>query len=168
LLIAFAEYFPFSIKSEKGSAGQGMAGFRFSLQQVLEYRIRIEEQAKVRLARAQAEHLEAERRLRALQDQLAEQERCLYEGNRDVLERWLIEHYVRGLRDDIARTFRLLHELAQAVERARADLVDKAKDRKVLDKLREKQAARHAYEERLEERRIYDETASLRHKAAAF
>ena len=153
---------------EKSFTGREMSVFRFSLQQVLEYRIQIEEQAKVRFARAQADHLEAECRLRDLQAQLAEQEQRVYESSLDVLERWLIEHYIRGLRDDIARTFRLLHDLAKAVERARMELVEKAKDRKALDKLREKQAARHAHEEKLEERRIYDETASLRHKAAAF
>jgi len=140
--------------------------FRFSLQQVLDYRTQVEDQAKVRFAKAQSEQLAAERRLRDLQDHLAEQERSLYEGNLDIMERWLTEHYVRGLRDDIARTFRLLHELAQAVEQARINLVAKAKERKILDKLREKQAARHAYEEKLQERRIYDETASIRYNAA--
>ena len=144
-----------------------MLVFRFSLQQVLDYRIQLEDQAKVRLARAQAEYLEVERRLRDLQVQLAGQEQRLYEGNPDWMERWLIEHYVRGLREDIARTSRLLYEFAQAVELARTILLAKAKDRKVLDKLREKQAERHAYEEKLQERRSYDETASIRYKVAA-
>ena len=145
-----------------------MAVFRFSLQQVLEYRIQLEDQAKVRLARAQAEYLAAEQRLRGLEAQMVEQELRLYEGNPDWMERWLIEHYVLGLRDDITRTSRLLRELAQIVEHARIELVAKAKDRKVLDKFREKQAKRHAYEERLQEQRSYDETASIRHKVAAF
>jgi len=144
-----------------------MAVFRFSLQQVLDYRIQIEDQAKVRFAKAKADHLAAEQRLHDLQAQLAEQEQRLYEGNPDWMERWLIEHYARGLRDDITRTSRLLRELARAVEQARIELVAKSKDRKVLDKFREKQAIRHAYEERLQEQRIYDETASIRHKAAA-
>ena len=145
-----------------------MAEFRFSLQQVLNYRIQLEDQAKVRFAKAQAEYLAAERRLQDLQMQLDEQVQRLYAGALDLMERWLIEHYVRGLRDDITHTSRLLHELAQIVEQARMELVAKAKDRKVLDRFREKQADRHAYEERLQEQRTYDETASIRYKVAAF
>jgi len=141
--------------------------FHFSLQRVLDYRVQLEDQAKVRFARAQAEYFAAERRLEALHLQLAEQEKRLYEGNPDWMERWLIEHYVRGLRDDIARTARLAHELARVVEEARLELMDKAKDRKVLDKFRERQATRHAYEERLQEQRIYDEASSIRYKVAA-
>ena len=145
-----------------------MAAFRFSLQQALDYRTQLEDQAKVRFGKAKSEYLAVEHRLHALQSQLVAQEKRLYEGNPDLMERWLIEHYVRGLRDDIARTSRLLYELAQIVEQARIELVAKAKDRKVLDKFREKQAERHAYEERLLERRTYDETASIRYKVAAF
>jgi flagellar FliJ protein len=145
-----------------------MATFRFSLQKVLDYRALLEDQAKVRYAKTQAEYLEAEHRLHDLEGQLAEQERRLYDGNPDVMERWLIEHYVRGLRDDIARTSRLLYELARIVEEARVDLVAKAKDRKILEKFRERQAERHAREERLQEQRSYDETASMRYKVAAF
>ena len=145
-----------------------MAAFRFSLQQVLDYRTQLEDQAKVRFGRAKAEYLAAERRLHALQTHLAEQEERLYAADTDFMERWLIEHYVRGLRDDIAHTSRMLHELARIVEQARIELIARAKERKVLDKFREKQAQRHAYEERLMERRTYDETASIRYKAAAF
>ena len=145
-----------------------MAPFRFSLQQVLDYRTQLEDQAKVAFAKAQSEYLEAERRLRELEDMLAEQERELYSGSLDMMERWLREHYIRGLREDIAHTSLRLQELSKILEQARIHLVAKAKERKVLDKFREKQAQRHAHEERLREQRTYDETASIRFKAATF
>lgn len=145
-----------------------MAAFRFPLQQVLQFRIQEEDQAKVRFARAQGEYLAAERRLREIEAQLHEQEAALYSGTLDMMERWLREHFVRGLREDITRTSRMLHELSKLVEQARVELVNKAKDRKILEKFKEKQAQRHAHEEKLKEQREYDEIASIRFKAPSF
>lgn len=145
-----------------------MAAFRFPLQQVLQFRIQEEDQAKVRFARAQGEYLAAERRLREIETQLHEQEAALYNGTLDMMERWLREHFVRGLREDITRTSRMLHELSKLVEQARVELVNKAKDRKILEKFKEKQAQRHAHEEKLKEQREYDEIASIRFKAPSF
>ncbi len=145
-----------------------MPPFRFSLQQVLEYRTQLEDQAKVRLGKAQAEHLAAQRRMEELQALVLEQEQALYSATLDMQERWLREHYVKGLRADIAHTSTVLMHLAKEVEAARAELVLKAKDRKVMDKFKEKQAERHAHEERLQEQRNYDEIASIRFKAATF
>ena len=145
-----------------------MPPFRFSLQQVLEYRIQLEDQAKTLLAQIQAERMAAERRLEELQAQLLEQEQSLYSDNLDMQERWLREHYVKGLRADIAHTSTVIAQLFKQVEAARAELVVKSKERKILDKFKEKQAQRHAHEELLQEQRTYDEIASTRFKAATF
>jgi len=145
-----------------------MAVFRFSLQQVLDYRVQLEDQAKVRLGKAQAELMAAERRLQELRDMLTQAELALYNADPNSEDRWLQEQYAKGLRQDIAYTSKLLTELNQAVEAARADLIIKAKERKVLDKFKEKQAKRHAQDERLQEQRNYDEIASIRFKATPF
>ena len=145
-----------------------MAAFRFALQQVLQFRIQEEDQAKVRFARAQGEYLRAEQHMRELEAQLQEQEAALYSGTLDMMERWLREHFVKGLREDITRTARMLQELSRVVEQARLELVNKAKDRKILEKFKEKQAERHAHEEKLKEQREYDEIASIRFKAPTF
>ena len=145
-----------------------MAAFRFSLQQVLDYRVQLEDQAKVRLGKAQAELMAAERRLQELREMLTQAELALYNSDPNSEDRWLQEQYAKGLRQDIAYTSKLLTELNQAVEAARADLIIKAKERKVLDKFKEKQEKRHAQDERLQEQRNYDEIASIRFKATPF
>lgn len=143
--------------------------FRFKLQKVLEYRAQLEDQAKVALARVQQLYIEEERRVQGLQALLAEQEAKLYAGALlPAGERWLLEHFIRGVREDLQSAQMRLRTLAQMVAEAKKTLQDRARDKKILEKLQEKQRERHDLEERSKERRTYDETATLRFKAASF
>ena len=143
--------------------------FRFKLQKVLEYREQLEEQAKVALARAQQLHIEEERRSEALKTLLAEQETRLYSNALlPAGERWLLEHFIRGVREDLQSSLMRLRTLACMVAEALKTLRERARDKKVLEKLKARQRERHELEERSKEQRSYDETATLRFKAASF
>lgn len=145
-----------------------MAIFKFTLQQVLSYRGQLKEQAQVNLARAQAELSREQQRAAELRDFIKSSEDRLYAiGVSDMGERWLLEHFVKGLRADEASTHKRLKMLMAARDEAQKELALKARDEKILDKLKEKQAARFATEERLKEMRIYDETAAIRYKASS-
>jgi flagellar FliJ protein len=148
---------------------QDHMAFRFKLQKVLDYRVQLEDQAKVALARVQQLHIEEERRNELLKDLLEEQETKLYS---DALlpagERWLLEHFIRGVRDDLQSSHMRLRTLAHMVAEALKTLRERAKDKKMLEKLRAKQRERYEIDERTKEQRSYDETATLRFQAAAF
>lgn len=143
--------------------------FHFNLQKILNYRMQLEEEAKVRLAQVQQMYIKEEQRFEELQAQLAEKEPSLYRNfDMEAGERWLLENYVKGLRADMAATQLRLRNLHQMVEQARTFLLERAKDRKALEKLKEKQELRYREEERQKELKTNDETATLRFKAAAF
>lgn len=119
-----------------------MPPFHFKLQQILDYRAQLEEQAKLRFAQAQREHERAEARVDALRAQVAENEKKLYENVTSPNEHWLLDHYVTALKSDLVAALRNLVMLAQAREDARMLLVQRAQERKLLEKLKTKQASR--------------------------
>ena len=86
----------------------------------------------------------------------------------DAPERWLREQYVKGLRADAAHEAIQVRMLEQLAEEARQLLAARAIDKKLLEKLKERQKQHHVREEQLKEQRINDETATLRYKAPTF
>ncbi len=144
-----------------------MAPFRFSLEQVLNYRIQLEQQAKVELARVEQERLREQQRADTLRAMLDDQERALAALTPDKMgERWLTENFIKGLRADLSVTVQRVRNWAMAAEAARTELISRSKDKKTLEKLKTTQAENHAREEQLREQHEYDETASLRYKAS--
>ena len=61
--------------------------------------------------------------------------------------------------------FRSVRSLTSLVEEARQELTRRAKDHKILEKLKTRQAERHTRDARVQEQRTYDETAAIRFKA---
>ena len=136
---------------------------------VLDLREPLEEEAKVRLATAQRGHQEARERLEQLQAELrVSQDRLCDGAMMDATERWLLEQYVKGLHGDVTAAALQARMLAQMVEEARNLLAARAMDKKLLDKLRERQKQYHIREEQLKEQRFNDEIATLRYKAPSF
>jgi len=145
-----------------------MAPFRFRLEQVRLYRKQLEEQAMLILAQAVAHRDALKERIAALHQALAEQHARLSRVEAlDAAERWLVQTYIAGLKEDLQSAAIDLEEAENAVDRCRIDLIQKAKDRGLLDTLKEKQAAKHLQRERQQEQRNHDETATLRYKPAA-
>lgn len=143
-----------------------MAQFRFKLQQVLNYRSQLEDQAKMAFAQAQQAYDTQASIVESLRTTLAEYEPKQYQTNNQA-ELWLLRNYIQGLGIDIARAEANLLKLAQALNKARQNLVKKSQERKLLDKLKENQAKRYAQEERFKEQQQFDETATLRYKPQA-
>lgn len=146
-----------------------MAPFHFRLQQVLDYRKQLEEQATLALAEATAKRDAALAHLRMLAAQMDEQrERLSRAEGLSAAERWLAQTYVAALREESIQTGKYLTVCEEQVDLCRVDLVKKAQEHELLCKLKEKQALRHAQQARLSEQREYDETATLRFKNVSF
>lgn len=139
-----------------------MARFVFRLAPVLRQRERIEEQKKLLFAREQ----------RVLADAEARRE-MLREKRESLAQELIVEHRkldFEGLRLAYAHLDFLAREITaadwhvaaceQAVERAREVLVRATKDRKILDRLQERQRENFKREElRLEQRELDDDNA---------
>ena len=82
-------------------------------------------------------------------------------------ERWLITGDMVALTQDLETAVRDLIALEEEVDRARAELTQKAQDRKLLEKLKEKQAARHRLAESHKEQQNYDDIATIRYTPKA-
>ena len=143
--------------------------FRFSLEQVLTYRERLEQQARIELARVEGERIREQRR--------ADEFRAMLEEQTDAMERlapqqrgerWLAENFIKGLRIDLATALTRVRNWESAAEAARKELLKRSFDKKTLEKLKAKQAEQYAQDERLREQKQFDETASLRFKVSRY
>lgn len=146
-----------------------MAPFRFRLEQVLDYRKRLEEEAMQALAEAVMRRDALQERIEAIQkEQIRQQVHLFHAENLLPAERWLLQNYLEALRVDLETTREQLVPAEEEVDRCRVELVEKSQERSLLDKLKEKQAEKHAALERQREQREFDETATLRFKPASF
>ena len=138
--------------------------FVFKLEKVLEFRTQLEDQAKLALSKALQDMQEQAVRVEGLERDLAA---CLEEMSRikqmTQPELWLWSGWRNRLELDKKQAQAKLAGLERLVEERRLDLVAKAKDRKLLEKLRAKQAVRHGQEEQRKEQSAFDETATLRY-----
>ncbi len=142
--------------------------FHFKMQKVLDYREQLEEEAKVDLAHKQKLLEEARELFERLRAELRQSEDRLFESALvPQQERWLLEQYVKGLKGDVAQAALQARMQEQLVDEARKLLAARAIERKLLDKLKERQKQQYLREEQLKEQRVNDETATLRYKAPA-
>lgn len=140
--------------------------FHFRMQKVLDYREQLEEEAKVRYANAAARHQKSREHLEAITSELKAAEAKGAEVMQ-AAERWLHDQYVKGLRADHAAAALQERMLAQMEEEARAFLAARAIDRKMLEKLKDRQKNQYNRAEQKQELKFNDEIATIRHKAQA-
>ena len=142
--------------------------FRFNLQKVLDYRTQLEDQAKLALAKAQHAHSEQVRAVQRLDAALsAHLEAMAKADGQSAADIWLGRNYAKRLTEDLRQARLAESRLAQDVQFRRQELIGKAKERKLLEKLKETQAARHESEENRKEQAGFDEMATLRYQAPA-
>ncbi len=138
--------------------------FHFKLEKILEYRRQLEDQAKLALSLARQQIAEQNMRVEALRKDL---EACLMTmgtlKQMTQADLWLWTGWRERLELDKKHAQAKLAELKRLAETRRLELVAKAKDRKLLEKLRAKQAEKHGQEEQRKEQKEFDETATLRH-----
>jgi flagellar FliJ protein len=138
-----------------------MRRFRFSLENILELREHLEREAELALGRAVGELAAIENRLR----ELALLKLRAREEHRDPPAENLADYYRN--RDRYIRRLdqtkeELLQQAAQAqarVEEARTSYLEASRERKVLDKLKEKQAAAYRKESFAAEVKTLDDMA---------
>ncbi len=137
--------------------------FKFSLQQILNYREQLEQEAKSNFARVENERQREEANFKALQLALLEQQANLAALNGiDFDKREMIQNYIRGLREDLVKSQKYLQILITKVEEARQILTEKAKDKKILEKLKEKEEKDYVYQEKQNEQKFFDEITTGR------
>jgi flagellar FliJ protein len=139
--------------------------FRFKLEKVLEYRRSLEEQAKLALAQAQQAHDRQQEVLAQLKDSL-EKHRSALNSRRDVTmqDLWLYEQYERRMSQDIIEADAALQELALKLQLCRKNALSRSTDRKLLEKLKTRQAEKHHAEEQQKEQKEFDEAAAVRYE----
>lgn len=140
-----------------------MSAFKFSLEQVLSYRKQLEEQAMQVFAQAVQARDKRLREKEECEAAVAQaRQRLANPALLDADERWLITGYITALVHDIEQARIDLAALEENVDRARADLTQKAQDKKLLERLKEKQANRHRLAENHKEQKNYDDIATIR------
>ncbi|KHK01238.1 flagellar export protein FliJ [Desulfovibrio sp. TomC] len=139
--------------------------FRFNLERVLDVRTQLEERAKMEFGKAMAACTEKKQQIHRLENEKNARESSM--SQKAVVtpeELWLWQAYRTRLVDDIRQAHVQLAELDEVRERCRRTLVTRAKDKKLLDKLKSNKAERHAQEERLAEQNENDDMASIRYQ----
>ena len=126
-----------------------MEKFVFALQPVLEHRKRVEDKNQQTMALRQRAWDDAKRELDRLHDEFRSHARELRErhGEFDVDELRMRYAHLQFLDRTIDSQIKVLAERQVALERARRDLVAASKDRKVVDKLKERRRSAHTAEE---------------------
>ncbi len=147
----------------------GAMSFSFSMQKILDYRAMLEEEAKVRLSKAQQAYKKEEEHFVGLKNELSSQENEMCQNRtQDAASRWLLESYIKGLNADIHQSYIKLRQLHESVNQCKELVLIRAKDKKVLEKLKEKQQERYHAAEKELERKINDEAATLRFNMVSF
>lgn len=138
--------------------------FVFRLQKVLEYRSQLADQARMALAQAQAAH---DAQQKALADLEAQLEAYLAQGFGHAAtqaEIWLWMRYREALERDVATAVVELDRLASILQTRRQEAVLRSREKKLLEKLKDRQARKHHVAENLEEQKEFDEMSTLRYK----
>lgn len=137
----------------------------FKLQPVLDYKEHVEDGFRVALAEAERMLRREEERLSVLQEQHSESMQQLSDRHRserlDVLKisRHLL--YIQVLEERIKSQKEKVHLLQAEVDRQRDQLIEAAKEKKQLEKLKETNDAQIRSELRLAENRTNDEISMI-------
>lgn len=138
--------------------------FVFRLEKVLEYRRQLEDQARMALAQAQARHDSQKQILADVATRLAAHVERGFGKNALQAEVWLWMQYREALEKDLATARAELERLASILHTCRQEAVLRSRERKLLEKLKDRQARKHHVAENLKEQKEFDEMATIRHK----
>ena len=145
-----------------------MPGFNFSLQKVLDLRKQKEEQAQMALAATERRFKEQQTLLKELQNEMRHCE-AEYRNRRHLSQGdlWLWGNYRMRLESEINERESIIRRIEKKIHKQRKELVDRSKQRELLDKYKENQKKAYDYEQKQKEQKEFDETATTRfgHKA---
>jgi flagellar protein FliJ len=142
-----------------------MRKFKFSLKAVLEHRERIEEEKQQILAARQHELKLAEDELARLNGEFKRYSTVLRDDHARLSTDELRRHYahLEYLDRCMVMQHAVISQRRAAVERARADLVEASKDRKVIEKLKDKRFQEYQAMEAAFEQKELDDSNARRH-----
>lgn len=141
--------------------------YRFRLQAVLNYRRNLEEMAQQHLIDAEGLLARRQARLGEMEEELAGAIAAFEERKKRSMPAPLYALHVQGLEQrerEIAAQRQLIAAQQQAVAQARAELLTRVQERKIMEKAREKDQTRYLQEELRKEQKELDEQMVLRFK----
>lgn len=134
-----------------------MKHFNFSLASVLRYRQRKEELEQYKLAET-LQRADAEKRL--VEGLITEKTEAISQGNVSEININMMcqrEEYISYLDFCLEKQKKHLEEALEEVKRSRAQLIDAARERKVVEVLKEKKLEEYANNLKKEEQKLLDE-----------
>jgi flagellar FliJ protein len=142
-----------------------MKKFRFTLQPVLEHRQRIEDNAKLAMAARQRELDRAQEELDDFNARYREHSDLLRGEHRKLTAEDLRLHYAHVAFLDRAIDAQLgaVAQRRAAVDRARAEVLEASKERKAVEKLKERRREAHDVEDRRMDQNELDDANARRH-----
>jgi flagellar FliJ protein len=141
-----------------------MGKFKFELEPVLDHRERIEDEKQQVLGQRQRELKAAEDELARLNREFKKYSLALREEHKKLSSEELRWHYSHLEYLDRCMTLQhgVILQRRAAVERARKDLIDASKDRKVIEKLKDRRFEEHQAFEAAQEQKELDDTNNRR------
>lgn len=137
--------------------------FTFKLEKILEFRQQAEDQARLAFTRARQAVQEQEQTVRDVESAMENCRREMAALKRVTqADLWLWSGWRNRLELDRKAALARLAELEKMMEQRRRELLARSTERKLLEKLRSKQASRHDQEEQRKEQNAFDEAATLR------
>ena len=139
--------------------------FSFKLEKVLDYRTQLEEQAKGALAKAKAVRDVQREKVDDLHARMQAHMAKETESRKSANDMWLWRQYREALVQDTIREEGVLHKLELKLQKCRQEAVERSRDKKLLEKLKETQAKKFHKEERAREEKENDEMAAIRYES---
>ena len=139
-----------------------MKRFAFALQPVLDHRKRVEDEKQLIVAMRKRALDDSERELARLDEEFRKHSAMLREGHKKFETRELQSVYahLQFLDRCIVAQIRIVAERRVALDRARNDLLEASKEKKVVEKLKERRRDAHSLEEqRIEQKELDDGNA---------
>ena len=147
-----------------------MKKFAFSLQKVMEVRQTEEKVLQRHLADArynlQLAQNELEVLVQRLEDQLTRKEK-MHSATMNSARYMLLQNYIQCLEEDIDITRQHIDELQEKVEEARHRLLEKSKEKKAIEKLRDSRFEDYKREAKKQEQDFLDEITAQNGKSRA-
>lgn len=135
-------------------------GYKFSLQNVLDWRVDLEDEAKLELNQAKQELEKEERYLQQLiRENIQLKEKAALNKRVDVMRQ--DDLYRKVLNDKIIQQKLIVEQAENDVQRAEERLVEAYQEKKVMEKLKEKDQQEYVDEMNAIEQKNLDEFATI-------
>jgi len=139
--------------------------FRFSMQNILDYRSQMEEQARINLARAENDYQNQNAILEDLNSRLQQiEQHFLQQDSISPNELWLWRNYKERILLDMETAREKLKELSEEVKEKRSQLLERSKEKKKIEKIKSKRALEHYKEQARKEQNELDEIGTLHYQ----